>query len=229
MGDPMHPENMARLTSGEFPFLIPLPTVNDGLEATARKMQAIANIISAGGRLELTFWPQSIISKYNAEARAKEGMNEVELAAFNKWQYEDFAAPEFDWTSTNPTPAETLQSLEARAAAMDVIWGHKEPTATSGNAAWLSSKMQHMLPLVKAIEKVTRARKHIIDNYPFKGLDADQITEIETLRFINLAANLSAKRDRTWLGNVNQSISQSQAVLKERVAILETQDSIEHS
>jgi hypothetical protein len=218
MDNPILPKNTARLTWGDLPFLIPLPTVHDGLEATARKMQAIATIVGAGGRLELNTWPHSIIVRHDAEARAKQTMTDSELTAFDDWQYGNVPLPAFDWTCTESVRKDCFRRFQERAAAMDVIWERKG--ATPENAVWLSMRMQDIIPLVRAVEKVIKAQQYLALKDPFKGLDADQISEIETLRFIYFTASQSAKRERTRANNMADSINQSQAVLKARLAAI---------
>ena len=214
----MLPENMARLVFKDLPFLIPLPTATDDLETAARKMDAIANIITQGGRLELNVWPDSIILRHDSEGFGKQSMNTTELLAFDAWQYGNVPVPAFDWTCTMPVTEDSRKTCQDRAAAMDIIWQHRG--ATPGNAAWLSTKMSAVLPLVKAVEKVMRAQEYLALHDPFKGLDENQIAEAETLRFIIRAAGDSVKQDKAKVSRVTYSISQSQAVLKDRLAAI---------
>lgn len=68
---------------------------------------------------------------------------------------------------------------------MDVLWKHEGTTA--GNAAWLSQNMTHLLPLVKAMNKVLAAERRFRDK-------EDQIIEVETLWFIASAAKEFVRR-----------------------------------
>jgi hypothetical protein len=211
MANPMPPENMARVIFKDLPFLIPLPTANDDLQATAKKMEAIADIISSGGRLKVELWLGAI-------AQAKRAMSIPELNAFEAWQRQSVPVPTFNWSCTEPVPDEGRQSFRARAAAMDVIWKHNG--ATAGNAVWLSAHMQSVIPLVKAVIKMIRARDCLALNDRYKGLDQQQIAEAEILRSINVAAGNCIKRDKSRVNTVTYSIHKSQTVLKNRIADL---------
>lgn len=178
------PGAMARVITGDIPFLIPLPLPHDEVGVYLKKFQAVAKIIVDGGRVKLAVLPASIIEKYDPEIVGKKHMSNIERLAFDAFQQENNLPP-FDWSMSSHVQKQSRKTFEERAAVMDVLWKHQGTTA--GNAAWLSQHMQHLLPLVKAMTKVLAAERRFRDK-------EDQIIEVETLWFIASAAKEFVRR-----------------------------------
>ncbi|KAJ5167823.1 uncharacterized protein N7482_003417 [Penicillium canariense] len=213
-------DQLAQLTCDEFPFLVPVPTAGDDLEATAHKLSDLVQIISSGRPFALTTG-QASTSKPSAEAFAKERMLATELVQYERWKGRIYPLPAFDWaTNIRPVPEEALKTFSQRAAAMDIIWHHQG--ATPENAAWLSVNHSDLLPLVKAVTKVLSAKVHLEKYNPLSRLSETQIAEAKTLQLINAVVGENVERERARLRRVIECINQSRAVLRARLKVLGT-------
>ncbi|CAL5866349.1 uncharacterized protein PFLUO_LOCUS557 [Penicillium psychrofluorescens] len=219
------PDQLASLGFKEFPFLVPLPQPHDDLETTVRKMHNIAEVIASGGRIT----PQSkditssALRKHDAESFAKERMSAIERGLYEQWQNTQLQIPVFDWTqNVMHLPSEDAQSLKTfaqRAEAMDILWCHKG--ASPENALWLSSNMDSILPLIKAITKVLNAQQHLEAHDPLVGLSGDEIAELEALRLIRTMADQKMAQERERVRKLGESLGLSLSVIRGRLESLQ--------
>ncbi|KAF7588359.1 hypothetical protein BBP40_005788 [Aspergillus hancockii] len=228
---------------GENLKFLPVPTDTDDLETTSRKMQELAKIVEEGNSLAL--WTglklAPKIAPRDPEILAKAQLTESELELYERWKglqnsnndkdenndhsedQETLKIPEFNWAENKalvPTGAQSVRRFTQRAAAMDVVWGHHG--ATAEHASWLTFNMAHMLPLIKAITKISNIQKHIQDQDPLAGkLTEGQAAEIETVRKVVAIAEGNRNREMERIRKLARSISESAAVLKSRAQELE--------
>ncbi|KAJ0427032.1 hypothetical protein BJY00DRAFT_307016 [Aspergillus carlsbadensis] len=123
-------------------------------------------------------------------------------SASHKW----FRLPDFNWEqNVAPVPegAQSSKRFTQRAAAMDIVFGHQGTTPE--NAAWLTFNMASLLPLVKAVTKISNMERHYRENRSkntsLQGLKEMEIAEMETARRVVAAAerNLNREAERTIL------------------------------
>jgi hypothetical protein len=228
---------------GENLKILPVPTDTDDLETTSRKMQDLAKIVEEGNSLAL--WTglklSPKINPRDPEILAKAQLTEAELELYERWKgmhdsrndedgnndqtdnHETLEIPEFNWDENKapvPTGAQSARKFTQRAAAMDVVWGHHG--ATAEHASWLTFNMASMLPLIKALTKISNIQKHIQDNDPLAGkLTEGQAAEIETVRRVMAIAEGNRNREMERVRKLVRSISESAAVLKSRAQELE--------
>ncbi|KAJ5623993.1 hypothetical protein N7510_000302 [Penicillium lagena] len=219
------PDQLASLGFKEFPFLVPLPQPNDDLETTVIKMHNIAEVLASGGHIT----PQSkditssVSRKHDAESFAKERMSTMERALYEQWQNTQLQIPDFDWTrNVMRLPSEDAQSLKTfaqRAEAMDILWCRKG--ASPENALWLSSNMDFILPLIKAITKVLNAQQHLEAHDPLVGLSSDEVAELEVLRLIRAMADAKMAQERERVRKLGESLALSLSVVRGRLESLQ--------
>lgn len=198
-------------------FRLPVPKPGDDLETTARNLRELADAVTNGRSLTLST-SQAFTSRKqpDAEAFAKERMTTKELTQYEDWKQKKLTPPIFDWAANQePVSLQAMETFTQRAAAMDIIW-QRQGTAPA-NAAWLTNKMPGMMPLVRAITKILKARAHLEQHNSMAGLTASEIAEVETLRLVNatVEANVARERERLW--RLVKSINESQTVLKDRL------------
>ncbi|KAE8354804.1 hypothetical protein BDV28DRAFT_130175 [Aspergillus coremiiformis] len=228
---------------GETLQILPVPADTDDLETTSRKMQDLAKIVEEGNSLAL--WTGlKLASKNNfrdPEILAKAQMTTSELELYERWERlqnirndvddshnhtdnsKPLIIPEFNWnenTAPVPTGALSVRKFTQRAAAMDIVWGHQG--ATPEHASWLTFNMPSMLPLIKAINKISNIQKHIQDTDPLAGRLTDmEVAEIETVRRVVAVAEGNRIRELERIRKLAKSIYESVAVLKSRAQELE--------
>lgn len=217
---PHNPQQLAHLTSSEFPFVLPIPAADDGLEATAAKLRALADAISGGGGgLSLTNGPKPISHWQEIESFAKERMLEVEWHRYQEWKEEKIALPEVDWaTSRIRVMPESANSFAHRAEAINIIYRCRgvEPE----NAAWVSNNIPRLVPLIKAVCKVLAARTHLEMHDPLFRLSEGEFAEAQTLHMITSSVEENMARERERVKYLTECINQSQEVLKARLKML---------
>ena len=111
-----------------------------------------------------------------------------------------------------------LKTFSQRAAAMDIIW-QREGT-TPENAAWLTSFVPHMMPLVKAVSKLSTAEVHLNSHGPYSQLNEDDIAEIDTIRTIIATVEKNVARERERMRKLVEGINESNAIIRGRLASL---------
>lgn len=206
-------------TGTEFPFVLPVPREEDDLEATARKLRGLADMVTAGRSLALAAGEASSKPRRNAEAFAKERMTVIELAQYEEWKQQKFPLPEFDWTANRvPVVANNLKTFSQRAAAMNIIWQRDD--ATPENAAWLTNFVPRMAPLLKAVTKLSTAEAHLDVHDPYSRMTEDEIAELEAIRTVIAVVDKNVARERERMRKLTESISESQAMLRGRLASL---------
>lgn len=216
---PVTPQQLALLTRNEFPFRLQLPKAEDDLETTVRKLETLSGVLAAGHSLSLTAGVASNIHERKAEAFAKERMVDIELAQYEAWKQNKFELPEINWVKNVASVSpESRKTFTQRATAIDVIWGQQGTTPE--NAAWLTTNIPAMLPLVKAVTKLLSARTHLQKHDPLAQLSDLDLVELETLQLIrNVADNVMA-REREHFRLQAESINRSMAVLQGRLKSL---------
>jgi hypothetical protein len=227
--------------------ILPVPSVNDDLETTAKKMKALAKVVSDGNSLALFTGLQMASQHLNdPESIAVSQMTIDERVQYEAWQKArkngtmknsgdqdseeasnrdgNVPAVGFDWVkNVDPVPdgAQSLKKFTERAAAMDIIWDHQG--ATPENAAWLTFNQPAILPLVKAVCRVRTAEKHRKNNRDpsMRGLTDMEAAEVETVRKIVSLAERNRTRELEKIRKLTRSITESAAVVKARVKVLE--------
>ncbi|KAJ5132365.1 hypothetical protein N7448_006523 [Penicillium atrosanguineum] len=217
--------SLVPLTGSEFPFFLSMPTKDDDLQTTARKMQSIASVISGGRTLSMTPGHVSTRNgskpkqKHNAEDFARQGMTGPEIAQYDAWKMGLIQLPTFDWYLNRlPVGPTGMRTFSRRAIAMDIIW--KRPGFAPEHAAWLAVHMNFMLPVVKAVTKVLMAAEELQRNEHLQMSYCD-IAEMEMLQLINSTAEETVTRERERMRMLRDSIHRSQAVLTNRINTLE--------
>ncbi|KAF7121958.1 hypothetical protein CNMCM5793_009512 [Aspergillus hiratsukae] len=232
---------------GENLKILPVPSVNDDLETTAKKMRALAKVVSDGNSLAL-FTGLQMASEHSRdpESIAVSQMTPDERYLYEAWQKSrkhrkrknpddqdseessnragKVPAVDFDWVkNVAPVPdgAQSLKKFTQRAAAMDIVWEHQG--ATPENAAWLTFNLPAALPLVKAVCRVRNAEKHRQNNRDssMRGLTDMEATEVETVRKIVSLAERNRTRELEKIRKLTRSITESAAVIKARIKALE--------
>lgn len=216
---PVTPQQLAQLTRNEFPFRLQLPKPGDDLTTTARKLSTIASVIAAGHSLSLTAGVASNIHERKIEAFAKERMVEAELAQYEVWKQKKFKLPEINWVeNVAPVSPESQKTFTQRAAAIDMIWGQQGTTPE--NAAWLTTNIPAMLPLVRAATKLLSARTHLHKHDPLAQLSDPDRVELETLQLIRTVADENVAREREHMRLMIEDINRSVAIARGRLESL---------
>ncbi|KAF7176966.1 hypothetical protein CNMCM7691_004391 [Aspergillus felis] len=232
---------------GENLKILPVPSVNDDLETTAKKMRALAKVVSDGNSLAL-FTGLQMASQHleDPKSLAVSQMTIDERVQYEAWQRArknrtrknpgdqdseeasnrggEVPAVDFDWVkNVAPVPdgAQSLKKFTERAAAMDIIWDHQG--ATPENAAWLTFNLPAILPLVKAVCRVRTAERHRQNNRDpsMRRLTDMEVAEVETVRKIVSLAERNRTRELEKIRKLTRSITESAAVIKARVKSLE--------
>lgn len=215
-----HPsDRLARLSWNELPIFMAIPTADDNLDDTARKLYSLADAVANGRSLTISADQSSLPTRQTAESFAKERMLREEREHYEMWKEGTFPLPTFNWSfDTSPLPPNSEKTFSQRAAAMDIIW--KCGDATPENAVWLTNNLPAMLPLVKAINKLQSARAHLQKFDPLAKCSDAEFAEIQTLQLISTAVDANVAREKERLHRLFDSINQSQATLKERLRYL---------
>jgi hypothetical protein len=139
-----------------------------------------------------------------------------------KW----FRLPDFNWEqNVAPVPegAQSLKRFTQRAAAMDIVFRHQG--ATPENAAWLTFNMAPLLPLVKAVTKISNMERHYRENggrnTSLQGLSKMEMAEMETARRVVAAAERNLNREAERLKRMTRELSKSNEVIRARMRDLE--------
>lgn len=214
-------DELALLTRDELPFFLPMPKDGDDLETIARKMQSLASMISSGRNLSVGIGHvSSPKQKQTAEGFARERMTSPETTQYEAWKVGIIQLPEFDWYNNQAhVPPEAMRAFSRRAIAVDIIWQRRGMAPE--HAAWVTINMPFLLPLVKAVTKILEAEEHWQRTQRHARLTDRDIAEIEMLQLVNAAAEQNVTRVRERLRTLIDSIHRSQAVLKDRISMLE--------
>lgn len=146
----------------------------------------------------------------NAEAHAIERMKEVELEQYETWKQGNFQLPSINWDRDRSYVDESgMKTFSLRAAAMNIIWNVQ--CAVPENAVWASISLPTVLPLLKAVTKTLTAQTSDTPK-----LSESELAEIQTLQFIAVSADANIARERERVRQLVSSITESQAVLRER-------------
>ncbi|KAF7159084.1 hypothetical protein CNMCM5623_004317 [Aspergillus felis] len=214
---------------GENLKILPVPSVNDDLETTAKKMRALAKVhledpkslavsqMTIDERVQYEAWQRARKNR----TRKNPGDQDSEEASNRGGEV---PAVDFDWVkNVAPVPdgAQSLKKFTERAAAMDIIWDHQG--ATPENAAWLTFNLPAILPLVKAVCRVRTAERHRQNNRDpsMRRLTDMEVAEVETVRKIVSLAERNRTRELEKIRKLTRSITESAAVIKARVKSLE--------
>ncbi|KAE8146508.1 hypothetical protein BDV25DRAFT_162325 [Aspergillus avenaceus] len=226
--------------------ILPVPEDTDDLETTARKIEDLAQVVEDGNSLAL--WTGlKLASMRDPETLAEAQMTLSELELYEEWKRmrnpridgvdnDDTASrdtttttmklPEFNWDENKapvPSGAQSVKKFTQRAAAMDVVWGHQG--ATAEHAAWLTFNMVHILPLIKAITKLSNIQKHIKETDPLAGkLTNTEAAELETARKVIAITEGIKTREMGKIRKQIRSIHESAAALKSRMQALERRE-----
>ncbi|KAJ5155399.1 hypothetical protein N7492_008202 [Penicillium capsulatum] len=190
----MTPQQLALLSRNEFPFRLQLPKPEDNMMTTVRKLQTLAGVVDAGHSLSLTAGVASNMHERKIEAFAKERMVDTELAQYEEWKQNKFELPEINWVANvSPVGPDSQKTFTQRAAAIDLIW--QQQGTTPENAAWLTTNIPAMLPLVKAVTKLLSARTHLLKHDPLAQLSEPELVELETLKLIRTVTEENMARE----------------------------------
>ncbi|GCB24208.1 hypothetical protein AAWM_07093 [Aspergillus awamori] len=245
--DPSTPSADSTQVNEGFKFLA-VPTETDDLEATCTKLKELAKTVEQGNSLalftglKLATYP----SKSDPESVAMSQLTPEELWMYETWKEmkmiqdaestngdrscgeEDrngMKLPYFDWEqNVAPVPqgAQSLKRFTQRAAAMDVVFGHQG--ATPENASWLTSHMIFMLPLVKAVTKITNIKKNLKNNHQSRhtrGLTDMEAAEVETARKLVAIATKNRAREMEKIRRLTKSIEEDALIIRGRAEALE--------
>ncbi|PLN83317.1 hypothetical protein BDW42DRAFT_67560 [Aspergillus taichungensis] len=219
---------------------ISVPDDGEDLETTAQKMEGLAKVVRDGNSLALyTGLKMAPPQPQSPEELAVATMTPQEQMMYNAWKANrksdqssrDPSTPQvpqaFDWDANVapvPTGAHSRKKFAQRAAAMDLVWGHKG--ATPEHAAWLTFHMPGGLPLVKAVAKIANITKHMEEHDPqSRRLGDKEAVELETIRQIITVAERNRSRELERIRTMTRNIAESVTILKSRVHSLETKTS----
>jgi len=212
-------DRLAQLSWNEVPIFMSIPTADDSLDDTARKLSSLANAVANGGNLALSANQSSLPSRQTAESFAKERMLPEEKDYYELWKAGTISLPHINWDwNKSPLPPNSEKTFVQRASAMNIIWGCGD--ATPENAVWLTNNLSAILPLVKAINKVQSAETHLQKFDPLAKHSEAEIAEIQTLQHISAIVDANVTREKERLHRLFDSINQSQVTLKERLKSL---------
>ncbi|KAI9037618.1 uncharacterized protein KD926_000180 [Aspergillus affinis] len=222
--------------------LLPVPEDKDDLETTARKMEDLAREVDNGNSLAL----YTGLQVASQRPRNPESIAKAHLAPHERWLYDcwrksrdsydnavdGMRLPDFNWdkwVAPLPNGMQSLNKFRQRAEAMDRIWGHHG--ATAEHASWLTYHLPSMLPLVKAVTKVTNLQRNNQPREPReprgsrgahpRGLTDMEVAELETARKVVAAAEKNRCRETEKIRRLTRSIANSVTVMKSRVHTLE--------
>ncbi|KAL3452910.1 hypothetical protein BJX65DRAFT_157348 [Aspergillus insuetus] len=140
-----------------------------------------------------------------------------------------FRLPDFNWdwnVCSVPEGAQSLKKFTQRAAAMDIVFGHQG--ATPENTVWLTYNMALLLPLVKAVTKISNMERHFQENRSknasLQGLSEMEIAEMETARRVVAAAERNLNRESERLRRMTRELSKSNDVIRARMHEFKFQD-----
>ncbi|KAJ5634678.1 hypothetical protein N7528_002520 [Penicillium herquei] len=218
-GGTKHPDQHALLAFQEFPFMLPVPKSEDTLESTARKLDGLAIAIRNGGSLLLSNGTVSTPQKHDAEDFAKERMTDIELRQYSQWKQNELSLPQINWEENrSPVVEASSKTFSQRAMAMNIIWGCQ--AAVPENAAWLSTNILYLLPLVKAVTKLLSAQAHLEVHDPQSRFTDQEALEVQTLQLITATADEIVAREKERVRQLARCIQESQKVIRERLKSL---------
>lgn len=219
-GESGHPsDHLAQLSWNELPIFMAIPTAEDSLDDTARKLYSLADAVANGRSLALSANQSSLPTRQTAESFAKERMLPQEKEYYEMWKAGTIFLPHFNWNSNQcPLPPNSEKTFDQRAAAMNIIWGRQD--ATPENAVWLTNNLSTLLPLVKAINKLQSAETHLQKFDPLAKHSEAEVAEIQTLQLISATVEANVAREKERLHRLLDSINQSQVTLRERLRTL---------
>ena len=200
--------------------IIPLPNDTDTLQETARKLQSYAEIINGGKSLAIhTGFKATPHSERDPTKLAIERMTISEQDAYAVWS-EGINLTPFNWEKNKealPTGKDSAKRFAQRAAAMNTAWKTNE--ATPENAAWLTSHMPDILPLLKALVRVETAKMDLRGGIP--GQDASELAEYQTINKIRSLAVQAEEKQMKVIRQLEADILRDMRTLKERADSLE--------
>ncbi|KAJ5555328.1 hypothetical protein N7535_007764 [Penicillium sp. DV-2018c] len=209
-------QRVLRLTEGPgAPYVVDIPLESDNLETAAKKMETIAEIIVAGGRLDIRIRPRKIVHMQWARQHARERMRGEELSHFNAWVERRLSIAPFDWSNELPFNEEAGEAFRKYAQAMDLIWEHQG--ATPGNVAWCIHKQPHIFPIIKAIAKMQTASDHFWRfglDVELRGRSKRAKREYETMWIVHEAGEKQLIRARGLQNHHTTTISLALAVVR---------------
>ncbi|KAL2813222.1 hypothetical protein BJX63DRAFT_432037 [Aspergillus granulosus] len=236
--------------------ILPTPEDDDDLERTVNKVRRLAEVVEQGNSLAL-WTGMKLVPEFtrDAESIAMAQMASDEREVYEMWKewatsrkggnlnttvagntshevtgpsQNSFRLPEFNWEqNVSPVPqgAQSLKKFTQRAAAMDIIFRHQG--ATPENAAWLTFNMVPVLPLVKAVTRISNMERHFLENrYKNKNTSMQRLSnveaaEMETARKIVAAAERNTNRELERLRRMTRELNKSNAIIRARMRELE--------
>lgn len=188
----------------------------------------------------------------DAESIARSQMSIKERVSYDAWKAGHHLIPEINWTehvAVVGTGARSRKRFAQRAWAMDVVWGGREQEqdeegkrkrkegaegddghardssrvkATPENALWLTLNMPVMLPLLKAVVRVSNAEKQArLDPYYAGLLSEMDVVEIKTVRKTIAAIDDNVARAKAEIRNYAQSFNRCYGIIMARAQQLE--------
>lgn len=198
--------------------ILPIPSEDDSLEVTARKLTQLAAVVEEGKSLAIrTGYRGSAHTTRDPIELAKQSMTPMELKQYEAWA-RGIRMPEVDWPhSREPVKGgdSTRKRFERRARAIGKIW--KEEGITSENAMWLTMHRPYVLPLVIAVAKIEAAGMELMGG-------SNELTEME-LAEVQTAHKVVA----IATGNMNRVMEQMRRLTARINAAKETIQTREHA
>ncbi|KAA8641903.1 hypothetical protein EYZ11_002169 [Aspergillus tanneri] len=224
--------------------LLPVPETTDDLEVTCKKMQDLAKVVEEGNSLALyTGLKLASQQSRNPELIARTQLAPREREEYERWremkdnrnrnsdgnnednQYNNIIMklPDFDWDkNVAPVPqgSRSLKKFKQRAEAMAQIWDHQG--VKPEHASWLTFNMTALLPLVKAVTKISNIERHLEEQNPGICNRTDmEFAELETARNILAVAERNRAREMARIRKLMKSITESTTIMKTRIRALE--------
>lgn len=163
---------------------LPLPSTEDGLETTLCKAQALSEAVQKGQSLALRtgqHLPEHAAARRNAKSIAMSTMTIQERQSYHAWKAGRHLIPDINWTENGGVvrssssgrgrwmlSGEDENRMRRRGRRRRGDDGHARDSsvkaragarATPENALWLTLNIPAMLPLIKAVVRVSNAEK----------------------------------------------------------------------
>ena len=192
-----------------------VPEQTDDLEATARKLEALAQTVRQGKSLAVsTDFKLTVHQRRDALAVARERMNLTEIMQYDAWAG-GVPIETFDWATCRrevPTSIRSASRFKRYVTAMQRIW--KDFTPNEQNASWIMAHAAHLSPLITAMTKVIAAEKELTGGRP--ELSEMEAAELQTVHKITTTAMSNVNAMLAHIKMLTRSINYSREILQAR-------------
>ena len=194
---------------------MPVPEKTDDLESTAKKLEALAQVVRQGKSLaEITDFKLSTHQRRDAQVIARERMTPSEIMQYDTWAG-GASMESFDWNicrSEVPLSVRSATRFKRYALATQRIW--KSSIPDEQNASWLFAHAAHLVPLITAVSKVISAERDLTGGQT--DLSETDMAELQTIHKITATAMSNLNTISARLKAQSRSINYSRETLQAR-------------